>query len=185
MARNLMKIEKIERLIAHYKAVKAHYDKSGNAITTAKALSVHPTVVYNANSKIPELETRLQIAKDAEKSVVKCAKEGMTNPDICKLLGLSLNIVKGLIRRSNFRRDLSTVSKAREKAKSEARKKRIRNKDSRIKKCTEWVRCACKRSQKRSTDVHCAICDNEENRKLAGLPIAPIGLSFDYFYNQQ
>lgn len=140
-------------------------------------MSVHPTVVYNAISKIPELETRLQIAKDSEKSVVKCAKEGMTNPDICKLLGLSLNIVKGLIRRSNFRRDLSTVSKA--------RKKRIRNKDSRIKKCTGWVRCACNRSQKRSTDVHCAICDNEENRKLAGLPIAPIGLSFDYFYNQQ
>ena len=56
----------------------------------------------------------------------------------------------------------------------------------RAKPCTEWVKCECGKGMRASTDVWCILCDQTDNRRIAGLPPkSTCEHSLDYFINKQ
>lgn len=58
--------------------------------------------------------------------------------------------------------------------------------EHRAKPCTEWVKCECGKGMRAKNDIWCILCDQEDNRRLAGLPPkTTCEPSLDYFLNQQ
>jgi hypothetical protein len=164
-----------EKIIAQNKQRIREYEtvismrKNGRRLSDiAQALSMTIKQVNNMlmTSRIETHNKRIKRYKEIAKRVVPFVSQGYSMETISKSVGICKNTIAVALGTLDI--GLTQIKPQKEGARHQNPDSEFIIKRARIG-TTAWVKCECGRSSRRSTDLHCVLCDHEYNRGLAGL----------------